>query len=122
MPNNTAFCQVDTLSKIQKDSLVYYLPFIVQDLKDYDLLKFKTTLQQQQIKGLQAINNSQKNVSLRQNLRLESYSNTYIKLESENNRLKIDLKSKTKKAFNRGLENWIWRGLAVSIIYISIAY
>lgn len=120
--SNTAFCQADTLTKSQNDSLVFFLPFIIHDLQDYDLLKSKTNLQEQQIKGLQAISNSQKNVSLRQNLRLESYSNSYLKIESENNRLKLDLKSKTKKAVKRGLENWFWRGLAVAIIYFTIVH
>ena len=110
LPNNTAFCQTDTLTSYKKDSVVYFLPFIIADLQNYDLLKQKTALQEQRIKGLQAITQNQKNVSLRQNLRLESYSNTLLGLQSENSRLKIDLKSKTKKAFKRGLENWIWRG------------
>lgn len=110
LPNNTAFCQTDTLTRYQKDSVVYYLPFIIQDLQNYDLLRQKTALQEQRIKGLQSITQNQKNVSLRQNLRLESFSNTMLSLQAENSRLKIDLKSKTKKAFKRGIENWIWRG------------
>jgi hypothetical protein len=111
----TANCQTDTLSHHQKDSLVLFLSAINKDLIDYDLLKEKSFHQGEQIKGLKAIQQQQNQVSFRKELKLDMYSNSIIKLQNENFRLQNDLTISKKKGFNRGLENWFWRGTAIFI-------
>lgn len=115
--NFTAFSQNDTIPKSRKDSLAIWLPLIVQDLKDYDLVKQKSYYQAEQIKGLQAISNAQKNISIRQNLKLENFSSSIIKLQNQNTFLQIEVKSTRKKLIKSRLENWLWRGGSVAGLY-----
>lgn len=117
LTNFTAFSQNDTIPKSRKDSLEIWLPFIVQDLKDYDLIKQKSYYQAEQIKGLQAISNAQKNISIRQNLKLETYSSSIIKLQNQNTFLQIEVKSTRKKLIKSKIENWLWRGGSVAGLY-----
>lgn len=91
-------------------------------MKDYDLVKQKSYYQDQQIKGLQAITTTQKNISIRQNIRLESYSSSILKLQQTNNDLQIDLKSTRKKLIKSRFENWVWRAGSVVAIYSLIKY
>lgn len=120
LTNFTAFCQNDTIPKTRKDSIAVWLPYIVRDLKDYDLVKQKTYYQAEQIKGLQAITNAQKNISIRQNLKLESFSSSIIKLQNQNTFLQIDLKSTRKKLIKSRLENWAWRGASIAGLYFIL--
>lgn len=117
LTNFTAFSQNDTIPKSRKDSLAIWLPFIVHDLKDYDLVKQKSYYQAEQIKGLQAISNAQKNISIRQNLKLENFSSSILKLQNQNTFLQIDLKSTRKKLIKSKIENWLWRGGSVAGLY-----
>lgn len=117
LTNFTAFCQNDTLPKSRKDSLTIWLPYIVRDLQDYDLVKQKSYYQAEQIKGLQAIANAQKNISIRQNIRLETYSGSIVKLQRSNESLQIVLKSTRKKLIKSRVENWCWRIGSVAGLY-----
>lgn len=115
--SNTAFSQTDTLTSSQKDSIAYYyLPFMISELQDYDLLKQKSALQDKQIKGLQAVSTNQKNLSVRQSIKIEAYANTQLKLQSDNTTLKNLLTATKKKAFWRNVENWVWRGGAIYLM------
>lgn len=117
LTNFTAFSQNDTIPKSRKDSIEVWLPYIVRDLKDYDLVKQKSYYQAEQIKGLQAIATAQKNVSIRQNIRLESYSSSIVKIQATNTNLQIDLKSTRKKLIKSRVENWVWRVGSVAGLY-----
>jgi len=112
----TSFCQTDT-TKNRKDSLENWLPFIVKDLKDYDLVKQKSYYQEQKIKGLEAITNYQKNLSIRQSISLESYVSFNIKLQATNENLQADIKLSRKKLIKSRFENWFWRACSVASIY-----
>jgi hypothetical protein len=112
----TSFSQTDT-TKTRKDSITVWLPYIVKDLKDYDLVKQKSYYQDQKIKGLEAITNAQKNLSIRQNISLESYVNFNIKLQTTNKNLQADIKLSRKKLIKSRLENWFWRASSVAGIY-----
>jgi hypothetical protein len=115
--SNTAFCQTDTLTSSQKDSITYfYLPYIIADLKDFDLLKQKSDLQAKQIKGLQSIANNQKNLSVRQSIKIEGYSNSLLKVQTNNYTLQTNLATTKKQRNLARLENWLWRGGAIFII------
>jgi hypothetical protein len=112
--SNTAFSQTDTLTNSQKDSIAYYyLPFMIAELQDYDLLKQKSALQEKQIKGLQAITTNQKNLSVRQSIKIESYYTSLLKVQTDNYTLQTNLTTATRQRKVSRLENWIWRGLAV---------
>jgi serine protease inhibitor len=112
----TSFCQTDT-TKTRKDSLEKWIPFIVKDLKDYDLVKQKSYYQEQKIKSLEEITNTQKNLSIRQSISLESYLNYNLKIQSINKNLETDLKENRKKLIKSRLENWSWRAISVGAIY-----
>jgi hypothetical protein len=112
----TSFCQTDT-TKTRKDSLEKWIPFIVKDLKDYDLVKQKSYYQDEKIKGLEAITNYQKNLSIRQNISLESYVSLNIKLQATNKNLEANIKLRRKKLIKSRLENWFWRAGSVASIY-----
>jgi hypothetical protein len=112
----TSFCQTDT-TKTRKDSLEKWIPFIVKDLKDYDLVKQKSYYQAEKIKGLEAITNAQKNLSIRQSISLETYINYNLKIQSINKNLETDLKENRKKLIKSRFENWCWRVGAVGGLY-----
>lgn len=112
--SNIAFSQTDTLTEPQKDSIAYYyLPFMIAELKDYDLLKQKSAIQEKQIKGLQAISTNQKNLSVRQSIKIESYSTSLLKVQTDNYNLQTNLTKITKQRNLSRLENWLWRGGAI---------
>lgn len=115
--NFTAFCQNDTIPKKRIDSLSIWLPYIVRDLQDYDLVKEKSYYQAEQIKGLQAITNAQKNISIRQNITLQNYSGSIIQLQQSKESLQIDLKSMREKLIKSRFENWVWRGASIAGLY-----
>lgn len=112
----TSFSQTDT-TKTRKDSIAVWLPYIVKDLKDYDFLKQKSYYQDQKIKGLEAITNAQKNLSIRQSISLESYVSFNIKLQADNKYLQADIKLRRKKLIKSRIENWFWRAGSVASIY-----
>lgn len=112
----TSFCQTDT-TKTRKDSIQIWLPYIVKELKDYDLVKQKSYYQDQKIKGLETITNAQKNLSIRQSISLESYLNYNLKIQSINKNLETDLKENRKKLIKSRLENWFWRVGSVAVLY-----
>jgi len=116
----TSFCQTDT-TKTRKDSIQIWLPYIVKELKDYDLVKQKSYYQEKKIKGLEAITNAQKNLSIRQSISLESYLAYNLKIQSINKNLETDLKANRKKLIKSRLENWCWRvGSVVGIYFLFL--
>lgn len=120
LTNSTAFCQNDTIPKSRKDSIAVWLPYIVRDLKDYDLVKQKTYYQAEQIKGLQAISNAQKNISVRQSITLQSYSGSIVVLQKSINNLQAEAKKQRKKLIKSRLENWAWRVGAIAGLYFIL--
>ena len=105
----TGNCQSDTLTKNQIDSLVRWVGFINTDLHDYDLVKKKSYLQGEQIKGLQAIARKQQSVSVRKEYKLELYSNSIIQLQAQNKAIQANLNTTTKQRNVSRIENWVWR-------------
>lgn len=82
-------------------------------MHDYDLLKKKSEVQAQEIKGLKEIARNQRAIDTRQTTKLENFTTTIINLQSNNFKLTSDLKRAKNKGFWRGVENWIWRGGAL---------
>lgn len=115
--SNTAFSQTDTLTSSQKDSIAYYyLPFMIAELKDYDLLKQKSAIQEKQIKGLQAISSNQKSLSVRQSIKIENFSTSLLNSQTKINTLQISLDKTTRQRNWARLENWIYRGGAIYLL------
>lgn len=113
----TATCQIDTLTSQQKDSLISWIARINTDLKDYDLIKQKSTFQAEKIHGLEAINKSQQAINVRQQVKLDAFGTSIIQLQSQNFTLSTSLNKAEKKAFWSGLENWAWRAGAAFLLY-----
>lgn len=118
----TAICQRDTLTKPQIDSLISWIGAINTDLKDYDLLKQKSHYQGEQIKGLEAIRRKQNSLGIRTQIKLSGFSSQIIKLETQNNDLQAELKSVRRKSRKRSIENWLWRGVALTELYFAIRW
>lgn len=112
----TATSQSDTLSKTEVDSLIALLPRINTELKDYDLLKQKMYIQFEVIKAMQDKSRTQNALSVRKELKLDSYATAIIQLQASNLKLSTDLKQAKKKKFWRGVENWGWRIGAAALI------
>lgn len=87
-----------------------WIGFINTDLHDYDLIKQKSYLQEQQIKGLQAITRKQTEISVRKEYKLNSYSTIILQLQNQNNSLQTDLKAVKKQRNKARFEVWAWRG------------
>ena len=106
----TANCQNDTLSKSQLDSLVSWVGAINTDLHDYDLVKQKSYLQGEQIKGLKLIEQKQTAISLRKEFKLSSFSSQIIDLQNQNFALQNKLYATKRKSFIRGVGNVFFIG------------
>lgn len=89
---------------------------MIAELQDYDLLKQKSVIQEKQIKGLQAITTNQKNVSVRQSIKIENYSHSLLKIQTDNVNLQTNLTKTTKQRNWARLENWGWRAGAIYLL------
>lgn len=87
-----------------------WIGFINTDLHDYDLIKQKSALQHEQIKGLQAIASKQKEISVRKEYKLSSYGSIILQLQNQNKALQTDLKAVKKQRNKARFEVWAWRG------------
>lgn len=112
----TATCQSDTLTTQELSNYYSLIGLINTDLKDYDLVKQKSALQTQQIKGLQAISRKQQAISVRKEFQLDRYANQIIQLQSKTTTLQSQLHTTTKKLKWAKVENWVWRGGAAILI------
>lgn len=86
------------------------------------MIKQKSHYQGEQIKGLEAIQRKQNSLGVRKEMKLSSFSSQIIKLETQNNDLQAELKSVRKKSRKRSIENWVWRGVALTEIYLAIRW
>lgn len=118
----TANCQGDTLTKNQIDSLVSWVGFINTDLKDYDLLKQKSNLQDKKINSLESIQRKQIQLDARKNLKLNAFSNQIVLLDSQKRELQQRFEDERKKASKRGIENWFWRITQAIELYFIIRW
>lgn len=118
----TANCQGDTLTRNQIDSLVSWVGFINTDLKDYDLLKQKSNLQDKKINSLESIQRKQIQLDARKNLKLNAFSNQIVLLDSQKRELKQRFEDERKKASKRGIENWFWRITQAVELYFIIRW
>ena len=112
----TATCQKDTLTTQELNKYYSLIGLINTDLKDYDLVKQKSALQDQQIKGLQAITHKQQAVSVRKEYKLDLYASQITQLQINNTNLQSQVSTTTKKLKWARLENWLWRGGALILI------
>lgn len=85
-------------------------------MKDYDLVKEKSVLQEKQIKGLETISRKQQAISVRKEFQLDKYANQIIQLQTKTTTLQSQLSTTTKKLKWSNVENWLWRGGAVILI------
>jgi hypothetical protein len=106
-------CQKDTLTTQELSNYYKLIGLINTDLKDYDLVKEKSALQEQQIKGLQAISHKQQAISVRKEFQLDRYANQIIQLQTKTTTLQSQLSTTQKKLKWATVENWLWRGGAV---------
>ena len=106
-------CQKDTLTTQELSNYYNLIGLINTDLKDYDLVKEKSALQEQQIKGLQAISHKQQAISVRKEFQLDRYANQIIQLQTKTTTLQSQLSTTQKKLRWARVENWLWRGGAV---------
>lgn len=112
----TGICQKDTLTTQELSNYYSLIGLINTDLKDYDLVKEKSAIQDKQLKGLQAISRKQQAISVRKEFQLDKYANQIIQLQTKTTTIQNQLSSNTKKLQWARVENWLWRGGAVIII------
>ncbi|WP_337045471.1 hypothetical protein [Emticicia sp. 17c] len=117
----TAKSQSDTLTTQELSKYYSLIGLINTDLKDYDLVKEKSAIQEKQIKGLEAISRKQQEISIRKEYKLELYANSNLQLQAQNVALQSELRKAKRQRGWAKLENWLWRG-GVVLITIKILF
>lgn len=112
----TGNCQGDTLTTSELNNYYSLIGLINTDLKDYDLVLQKSALQDQQIRGLQAITRKQQAIGIRKEYKLDIFSSQIIQLQNQTHNLQTHLNITIRQRKLARLENWLWRGGAVFFI------